>query len=39
VSAALRVVMTGEVDHGKSTIAGRLLHDTGSLTEGRVEEL
>ncbi|MCE7887607.1 MAG: adenylyl-sulfate kinase [Alphaproteobacteria bacterium PRO2] len=31
--------MTGEVDHGKSTIAGRLLHDTGSLTEGKIEEL
>lgn len=39
MSGPLRVVMTGEVDHGKSTIAGRLLHDTGSLTEGRVEEL
>jgi bifunctional enzyme CysN/CysC len=39
VSGPLRVVITGEVDHGKSTIAGRLLHDTGSLTEGRVEEL
>jgi bifunctional enzyme CysN/CysC len=39
VSGSLRVVMTGEVDHGKSTIAGRLLHDTGSLAEGRVEEL
>ena len=39
MSTALRVVMTGDVDHGKSTIAGRLLHDTGSLTEGRVEEL
>lgn len=39
MSGPLRVVITGEVDHGKSTIAGRLLHDTGSLTEGRVEEL
>lgn len=39
MSAALRVVMTGEVDHGKSTIAGRLLHDTNSLMDGRIEEL
>lgn len=33
----LRVVTVGHVDHGKSTLVGRLLHDTGSLPEGKVE--
>jgi bifunctional enzyme CysN/CysC len=27
------------VDHGKSTFVGRLLHDTGSLPEGKLEQL
>ncbi len=31
------IVFVGHVDHGKSTLIGRLLHDTGSLPEGRVE--
>lgn len=35
----LRVVIVGHVDHGKSTLIGRLLHDTGSLPEGKYEEL
>jgi bifunctional enzyme CysN/CysC len=35
----LRVVIAGHVDHGKSTLVGRLMHDTGSLTEGRMQEL
>jgi len=35
----LRVVAVGHVDHGKSTLIGRLLHDTGNLADGKVEEL
>lgn len=35
----LRVVIVGHVDHGKSTLIGRLLYDTGSLPEGKFEEL
>jgi len=33
----LKVVFVGHVDHGKSTLIGRILHDTGSLPEGKVE--
>ncbi|HEY7229370.1 MAG TPA: phosphoadenylyl-sulfate reductase [Pseudolabrys sp.] len=35
----VRVVIVGHVDHGKSTFIGRLLHETGSLPEGKVETL
>src|SRR6476646_10445266 len=31
------IVVTGHVDHGKSTIVGRLLADTGSLPLGKLE--
>ncbi len=31
--------MVGHVDHGKSTLIGRLFHDTGSLPEGKYEQL
>lgn len=35
----LRVVTVGHVDHGKSTLIGRLLHDTDNLPDGKVAEL
>src|SRR4051794_29876582 len=35
----VRVVIVGHVDHGKSTLVGRLLHETGSLPEGKLEML
>ena len=35
----LAIVIAGHVDHGKSTLIGRLLHDTGSLPEGKFEEI
>ena len=35
----LRVVFVGHVDHGKSTLIGRILHDTGSLPQGKIEEI
>jgi bifunctional enzyme CysN/CysC len=33
----LRVVFVGHVDHGKSTLIGRILHDTDSLSEGKID--
>lgn len=33
----MNVVIVGHVDHGKSTLVGRLLADTGSLGEGKLE--
>jgi bifunctional enzyme CysN/CysC len=35
----IKIVIAGDVDHGKSTFVGRLFHDTGSLPEGKLEEL
>jgi phosphoadenylyl-sulfate reductase (thioredoxin) len=35
----LRVVFVGHVDHGKSTLIGRLLHETDSLPDGKLETL
>jgi thioredoxin-dependent adenylylsulfate APS reductase len=35
----VRLVIVGHVDHGKSTLIGRLLHETGSLPEGKLETL
>ena len=34
----LRTVFVGHVDHGKSTLIGRILHDTNSLPEGKLEK-
>lgn len=33
----LRVVFVGHVDHGKSTLIGRILHDTDSLPDGKMD--
>ncbi len=33
------IVVIGHVDHGKSTLVGRLLADTGSLPEGKLEQV
>ena len=38
-SAPLDMVVVGHVDHGKSTLIGRLLADTGSLPEGKLEQV
>lgn len=38
-SEQLNVVMVGHVDHGKSTLIGRLLADTGSLPRGKLEQV
>ncbi len=35
----LRIVFVGHVDHGKSTLVGRLFHDTGSLPDGKLEQI
>ena len=38
-SEQLKIVIVGHVDHGKSTLVGRLFHDTGSLPLGKLEQL
>jgi bifunctional enzyme CysN/CysC len=35
----VRIVIVGHVDHGKSTLIGRLLAETGSLPDGKLEQL
>jgi bifunctional enzyme CysN/CysC len=35
----LKIVVVGHVDHGKSTLIGRLFHDTGSLPEGKADAI
>lgn len=37
VREQMNIVIVGHVDHGKSTVVGRLLADTGSLPEGKLE--
>jgi bifunctional enzyme CysN/CysC len=38
-SQQLNIVIVGHVDHGKSTLVGRLLYDTDSLPEGKYEQI
>ena len=38
-SSKLKIVIVGHVDHGKSTLIGRLFHDTNSLPEGKLEQI
>jgi len=33
------VVIVGHIDHGKSTVIGRLLNDTDSLEEGKIDDI
>jgi len=35
----MNIVIIGHVDHGKSTVVGRLLADTNSLPQGKLEEV
>src|SRR5213083_2043351 len=35
----VRIVVVGHVDHGKSTLVGRLLHETGALPDGKIEQV
>ena len=35
----MNIVIVGHVDHGKSTVIGRLLADTGSLPEGKLDQV
>jgi bifunctional enzyme CysN/CysC len=35
----LNLVVVGHVDHGKSTLIGRLLFDTGSVEDGKIERI
>ncbi len=36
-ASPMKIVVVGHVDHGKSTLVGRVLHETGALPEGKVE--
>lgn len=35
----LKIVVVGHVDHGKSTVIGRLLYDTKSVAQGKIERV
>jgi bifunctional enzyme CysN/CysC len=39
IEPKLKVVFVGHVDHGKSTLIGRILHDTDSLSDGKIEQV
>ena len=36
---SMNIVIAGHVDHGKSTVIGRMLADTGSLPKGKLEQV
>ncbi|CAA7617143.1 NodQ bifunctional enzyme [Candidatus Terasakiella magnetica] len=38
-SSPMKIVVVGHVDHGKSTLVGRILNETGALPDGKVEYL
>jgi bifunctional enzyme CysN/CysC len=38
-TSRLRVVFVGHVDHGKSTLIGRIFYDTNSLPDGKVDQI
>ncbi|HMC54310.1 MAG TPA: GTP-binding protein, partial [Gemmatimonadaceae bacterium] len=35
----MNIAVVGHVDHGKSTIVGRLLADTGTLPQGKLQQV
>ena len=35
----LHIAIVGHVDHGKATLVGRLLHETGALPDGKIESI
>jgi bifunctional enzyme CysN/CysC len=39
IEPKLKVVFVGHVDHGKSTLIGRILYDTDSLSEGKIDQV
>jgi bifunctional enzyme CysN/CysC len=39
LSISLNIVVAGHVDHGKSTLIGRLLVDTNSLPDGKLDQI
>lgn len=39
LDSRLGIVVVGHVDHGKSTLIGRIFHDTDSMPEGKVEAI
>ena len=39
ITERLNIVIVGHVDHGKSTLLGRLYADTGALPEGKLEKV
>ncbi|WP_069998062.1 sulfate adenylyltransferase subunit 1 [Cellulosilyticum sp. I15G10I2] len=39
LNESMNIVIVGHVDHGKSTVIGRLLADTNSLPEGKLEQV